>query len=146
MNNYQKYKNDAIYSMSPVELLILLYDECNKNFRKAKIALQEDDYTLFESTLGRNQKIIMYLIKTLDMEYPISRDLRRLYDYILFDIGTRVTTGTMGRLAFHLRSRDAYLRQGHRRARQAILHGEELLGQERTLQRNMVYVARLYGT
>ena len=87
MNNYQKYKNDAIYSMSPVELLILLYDECNKNFRKAKIALQEDDYTLFESTLGRNQKIIMYLIKTLDMEYPISRDLRRLYDYILFDIG-----------------------------------------------------------
>ena len=82
---YEKYKEDTVFSMSPVELLILLYDECMKDLRKAHIALEDGDMTTFEEYIGKSQKIIRYLIHTLDMSIPVSKDLRRLYDYIIFD-------------------------------------------------------------
>ncbi|ETP72154.1 flagellin-specific chaperone FliS [Lachnospiraceae bacterium JC7] len=83
---YDKYKEDAIYSMTPVELLLLLYDECMKDLRKADIALQDEDNTAFEEYVGKALKIIRYLIKTLDMSIPISKDIRRLYDYLVYDL------------------------------------------------------------
>lgn len=83
---YDKYKEDAIYSMTPVELLLLLYDECMKDLRKADIALQDGDNTVFEEYVGKALKIIRYLIKTLDMSVPISKDIRRLYDYLIYDL------------------------------------------------------------
>ena len=83
---YKNYKEDTLFSMSPVVLLILLYDECMKDLRKAQIALEDGDMTIFEEYVGKALKIIRYLIKTLDMSVPISRDLRRLYDYIIFDL------------------------------------------------------------
>ena len=83
---YRNYKEDTLFSMSPVELLVLLYDECMKDLRKAQIALEDGDMTIFEEYVGKALKIIRYLINTLDMSVPISRDLRRLYDYIIFDL------------------------------------------------------------
>ena len=83
---YKNYKEDTLFSMSPVELLVLLYDECMKDLRKAQIALEDGDMTIFEEYVGKALKIIRYLINTLDMSVPISRDLRRLYDYIIFDL------------------------------------------------------------
>ena len=83
---YEKYKEDTVFSMSPVELLILLYDECMKDLRKAHMALEDGDMTMFEEYIGKSLKIIRYLIQTLDMSMPVSKDLRRLYDYIIFDL------------------------------------------------------------
>ncbi|MBP3239018.1 MAG: flagellar protein FliS [Oribacterium sp.] len=83
---YEKYKEDTVFSMSPVELLILLYDECMKDLRKAHMALEDGDMTMFEEFIGKSLKIIRYLIQTLDMSMPVSKDLRRLYDYIIYDL------------------------------------------------------------
>ena len=83
---YEKYKEDAVFSMSPVELLILLYDECMKDLRKAHMALEDGDMTMFEEYIRKSLKIIRYLIQTLDMSIPVSKDLRRLYDYIIYDL------------------------------------------------------------
>jgi flagellar protein FliS len=83
---YDKYKEESVFSMTPVELLLLLYDELMKDLRKADIALQDKDNTMFEEYIGKSLKIIRYLIKTLDMSIPISQDLRRLYDYLIFDL------------------------------------------------------------
>ncbi|SEA42761.1 flagellar protein FliS [Oribacterium sp. KHPX15] len=84
--SYEKYKENTLFSMSPVELLVLLYDECMKDLRKAHIALEDGDMTMFEEYVGKALKIIRYLINTLDMSVPVSSDLRRLYDYIIYDI------------------------------------------------------------
>ncbi|MBE6003643.1 MAG: flagellar protein FliS [Lachnospiraceae bacterium] len=83
---YEKYKEDTVFSMSPVELLILLYDECMKDLRKAHMALEDGDMTMFEEYIGKSLKIIRYFIQTLDMSMPVSKDLRRLYDYIIYDL------------------------------------------------------------
>lgn len=87
MNNYQKYQKEAIFSMSPVELLILLYDECMKDLRKAQFSLEDGSMDSFDNYLNKAVKIIRYLNNTLRMDQPVSRDLRRLYDYLTFDLG-----------------------------------------------------------
>lgn len=86
MNGYQKYKAQSIYSMSGVELLLLLYDEAIKRLKKAEYALKDRDYGVFDDCITRVVRIIRYLNSILDMEQPISRDFRRIYEYLFYDL------------------------------------------------------------
>lgn len=86
MNGYQKYKENSIYSMSGPELLLLLYEEAIKRLSKAEYALEDKEYAIFEDCLDRTSRIVRYLIDILDMQQPLSRDLRRIYDYLIFDL------------------------------------------------------------
>lgn len=89
---YQGYKEQGINDMSPGELLLLLYDELVKRLLRADLALGKEDYTLFEASVDRSLDIIRYLDDTLDMQYPISRNLNRLYDYFSYELN-RVKAG-----------------------------------------------------
>lgn len=89
---YQGYKEQGINEMSPGELLLLLYDELMKRLLRAGLALGKEDYDLFEASVDRSLDIIRYLDDTLDMQYPISRNLNRLYDYFSFELN-RVKAG-----------------------------------------------------
>lgn len=92
MNIYQKYKEHSILSMSQAELLLLLYDEADKQLTRAGLCLEEEEYVLFDKSMERTSNIIRYLLQILDMEQPISRDLERIYHYLLYDIG-RIVAG-----------------------------------------------------
>ena len=89
---YQGYKEQGINEMTPGELLLLLYDELVKRMVRAGLALDKADYALFEASVDRCLDIIRYLDDTLDMQYPISRNLNRLYDYFGFELN-RVKAG-----------------------------------------------------
>ena len=89
---YQGYKEQGVNEMSPGELLLLLYDELVKRLLRAGLALDKGDYVLFEASVDRGLDIIHYLDDTLDMRYPISRNLNRLYDYFCFELN-RVKAG-----------------------------------------------------
>ena len=89
---YQGYKEQGISDMTPGELLLLLYDELVKRLVRADLALSKDNYPLFEASVDRSLDIIRYLDDTLDMQYPISRNLNRLYDYFSFELN-RVKAG-----------------------------------------------------
>lgn len=89
---YQGYKEQGINDMSQGELLLLLYDELVKRMIRAELALNKADYVLFEASVDRCLEIIRYLDDTLDMQYPISRNLNRLYDYFSFELN-RVKAG-----------------------------------------------------
>ena len=89
---YQGYKEQGINTMSQGELLLLLYDELVKRLLRAGLALDKADYRLFEASVDRSLDIIRYLDDTLDMQYPISRNLNRLYDYFSFELN-RVKAG-----------------------------------------------------
>ncbi len=86
MNGYSQYKEKSIYSMSGPELLLLLFDEAIKRLSRAERSLQEKDYTDFEDCIQRTTRIVRYLIDILNMDYPISRDLRRIYTYLVYDL------------------------------------------------------------
>ena len=89
---YQGYKEQGINEMSQGELLLLLYDELVKRLVRAELTLGKADYVLFEASVDRCLEIIRYLDDTLDMQYPISRNLNRLYDYFSFELN-RVKAG-----------------------------------------------------
>ena len=86
MNGYSQYKEKSIYSMSGPELLLLLFDESIKRLTRAELSLDEKNYDDFEDCLQRTSKIVRYLTDILDMSYPISHDLRRIYVYLVYDI------------------------------------------------------------
>lgn len=84
---YQQYKQQSVESMTPNELLLLLYDELVKRATLASIALGKEDYETFESAVGRCIDIVNYLDETLDRQYPISRELSRMYEYFTYQLG-----------------------------------------------------------
>ena len=84
---YQQYKEQSVNSMTPGELLLLLYDELVKRATMASIALDKGDFPAFEAAIGRCADIVNYLDETLDRQYPISRDLARMYEYFTYQLG-----------------------------------------------------------
>lgn len=93
MSGYQKkYLEQSIYQMSPGELLLLTYDEAIKSLKKAEIFLEEKKYESFENAMKKAARIVRYLDQTLDSEQEISRDLERLYSFLLYDF-SRVQSG-----------------------------------------------------
>ena len=89
---YQQYKQQSINSMTPGELLLMLYDELVKRSTLASMALEKENWPQFEEALDRCIDIVNYLDETLDRKYPISRDLSRMYDYFTYEMG-RIKTG-----------------------------------------------------
>ena len=89
---YQGYKEQGINDMTPGELLLLLYDELVKRLVRAGLALEKKDWPLFDASVDRCLDILRYLDDTLDMQYPISRNLNRLYDFFGYELN-RVKAG-----------------------------------------------------
>ena len=89
---YQGYKEQGINEMTPGELLLLLYDELVKRLIRADLALGKGDYSLFEASVDRCLEIIRYLDDTLDMQYPISENLAKLYEFFCYELA-RVQSG-----------------------------------------------------
>lgn len=75
------YKKQSVYSMTQGEMLMLLYDELLKRLKRSKIRLQKEDYENFEADMTRAKEIVRYLRKILNMSYPISSELSRLYTF-----------------------------------------------------------------
>ena len=122
---YQDYKEQGVNDMSQGELLLLLYDELVKRMVRAGLALDKADYLLFESSVDRCLDIIRYLDDTLDMQYPISRNLNRLYDYFGFELN-RVKAGRNKTELDRVKTMVSELRDAFREANKNAL--QELAG------------------
>jgi flagellar protein FliS len=92
MRGYQQYKEQSINTMTQGELLLLLYDELVKRIMRAELALEQQDYPLFEGSIDRCLEIIRHLDDTLNREYPISSDLHRMYDFFCYEL-SRIKIG-----------------------------------------------------
>ena len=86
MNGYNRYKEKSIYSMSGGEQLLLLFDETLTRLTRAEYSLNDKNYADFDDCITRTSRIVRYLLEILDMEQPISRDLRRIYTYLVYDL------------------------------------------------------------
>ena len=71
-NGYQQYKMQAVNTMTKGEMLLLLYDELIKRLTRAELALEREDYEVFEASVKRSGEIVQYLKDTLNTEYSIS--------------------------------------------------------------------------
>ena len=92
MRGYQHYREDALNTMTPGELLLVVYDELVKRLTQAELLLTKEDYTAFENAVDRAVDIVHYLDDTLDRKYPISAQLAKMYDFFCYEL-SRVKSG-----------------------------------------------------
>lgn len=114
-NGYEQYKMQSVNTMTSGERLLLLYDELLKRLTRAKIALQEEEYDMFESAVTRSQEIVQYLNHTLNMDYSISSDLRRMYEFFLYEL-SRLQAGRNPEVIEELKPLVSELREAFREA------------------------------
>ena len=115
---YLQYKEQSINTMTQGELLLLLYDELIKRLTQAELALQKENYPIFEASVQRGMDIIQYLDDTLDRKYPISGNLTQLYEYFTYELG-RVKIGRRGEPLTHVKSMAGELRDAFREAQRS---------------------------
>jgi flagellar protein FliS len=92
MNGYLQYKEQSVNTMTPGEMLTLLFDELLKRLTRADIALQKKDYATFDQSMQRSIEIVTYLKNTLNFSYEISEELKQLYDFFLYEF-SRIEAG-----------------------------------------------------
>lgn len=79
---YAQYKNNKIMSASGPELTLMLYDGAIKFLNIAEIAIDKNDIQKAHDNIVKTEKIIDYLINTLNMKYPVAKDFENMYLYI----------------------------------------------------------------
>lgn len=114
-NGYQQYKMQSVSTMTRGEMLLLLYDELTKRLTRAQIALEEENYELFDKSVQRSREIVRYLDKTLNMEYSISYELRRMYEFFLYEL-SRLQAGRNSAVIQELKPLVADLRDAFKEA------------------------------
>lgn len=112
---YQQYKQQSVDTMTSGEMLTLLFDGAIRNVTSAELALKREDYAAFEVSVEKADKIIRYLSSSLDMKYPISKELYRLYDYFLYELG-RLRAGRRAEIVVELRQMLTELRDTFKEA------------------------------
>lgn len=82
-NALNQYKQNAVFTTTPEELTLMLYDGGIKFMNIAKYSIENNDVQRAHEALIRAQDIIIELNSSLNMEYEISTNFRRLYGFIL---------------------------------------------------------------
>ncbi|MGI6578170.1 MAG: flagellar export chaperone FliS [Eubacteriales bacterium] len=78
---YGKYREQTIMTMTPGEMVVRLFEECEKQISYATICIEQNDIQGANKSLQKSQRIFNYLKASLDFKYPISKNLSELYDF-----------------------------------------------------------------
>ncbi len=78
-----RYKQNSVFTATPEELTLMLYDGAIKFMNIAKYSMENKEIEKAHTSLLRAQDIVMELNYSLDMSYEISKGFRSLYDFVL---------------------------------------------------------------
>lgn len=82
-NMYETYKQNSIFTASPEELTLMLYNGLIKFIMLSQKAIEDRDIQKAHESIIRAEDIILEFKATLDMQYELSNGLSLLYDYML---------------------------------------------------------------
>jgi len=80
-NAYSEYKKQSLSTLTPMEIVVKLYEEAEKQMNRAIIHIEEKNYAATNKELTKAQDIVNALRSVLDMSIPMSKDLDALYDF-----------------------------------------------------------------
>jgi flagellar protein FliS len=98
---YNQYKENSIYTSSPEELTMMLYNGLVKFIMQAQVAIEKKDFEKANDSIIRAQEIVSEFQVTLDMKYPVSESLMLLYDYMyrrLIEANIKKNTEILGEI------------------------------------------------
>ncbi len=83
------YKQSAVLTASPGQLVVMLYDGARRFLYQAAVAMREDDVLMAHGRLRRAEDIVSELLATLDTERggEIASHLQGLYVFFLGELG-----------------------------------------------------------
>ncbi|WP_102692924.1 flagellar export chaperone FliS [Rummeliibacillus pycnus] len=79
---YDVYKQNSVYTASPGELTLMLYNGCIKFIHQGEKAIEQKNKEKTNENIKKAQAIISELMATLDMKYEISKQMLPLYEYM----------------------------------------------------------------
>jgi flagellar protein FliS len=82
-NMYETYKQNSIFTASPEELTLMLYNGLIRFVMLSQKAIEDKDIQKAHESIIRASDILMEFKATLDMQYELSNGLALLYDYML---------------------------------------------------------------
>lgn len=80
---FTAYQSTSVQTASRERLVIMLYDGWLSALQLAKGAIEQKQLHIAHKELMKAQSIIQQLNYTLDMQYEVSGDLRKLYEFFL---------------------------------------------------------------
>lgn len=91
-----KYQQTQVQTASPMDLILMMYDECIQTLERAEKAFAIDSperYQEINNQILHAEDIITELSVALDMEKggEIANNLHRLYDFMLFHLSNANT-------------------------------------------------------
>ncbi len=81
--NNDQYLEQKVMSSSPEGLTLMLYEGALKFIRQAKFFNEEKNIEKTSNAIIRAEAIYSELQSTLNLDYPIGKELDRLYDYVI---------------------------------------------------------------
>ncbi len=79
---YNQYKENSIFTATPEELTLMLYNGLVKSIMQAQNSIEGNEVEKASNSLVRAQDILQYFRNTLDMKYDVSEGLDALYEYM----------------------------------------------------------------
>ena len=79
---YIEYTEQSLYTASPGELLVMLFNAEIKNIKSAMLYIEAKNITRSHEKLMKAQGIMTELISSLDNSYEIAKELTPLYNFI----------------------------------------------------------------
>jgi len=79
---FNQYKENSIYTSSPEELTLMLYNGLVRFIMQGQLAIDENNMEKANNSIIRAQDIILEFQHTLDMKFELSNSLAMIYDYM----------------------------------------------------------------
>lgn len=81
MNPYSAYKKQAVTTMTPMEIVLKLYSETERELNRAIMFIEEKSFENANKSLTKSGDLINALRSVLDMKLPIGQNLDSLYSF-----------------------------------------------------------------
>ena len=82
MNPYAAYKKQSVTTMTPIEIVIKLYSETERELNRSVVFIEEKDYEKANKALSKSVDLISALRSVLDVSLPIGKNLDSIYDFM----------------------------------------------------------------
>lgn len=80
-NPYQKFMQQSVSTMTPVQLLVALFEKSEQELKKAIYYIDNNDIENANNSITKVQDIVSLLDGSLKMKYEVSDNLSALYGY-----------------------------------------------------------------
>lgn len=82
-NAYNQYRENSVYTASPEELTLMLYNGLVKFIMRGMESIEKRNLPEANTNIIKAQRIVSEFMNTLDMKYEVSASLNAIYEYML---------------------------------------------------------------